>query len=228
MSRPLVIAHRGASADSVENSRDAFRLAVRQGADGVELDVHGTRDGILVVHHDAELPGLGAIGQLTYQNVLRHRLSNGETIPRLEEALELLHGVEVWVEVKTLAHEHVPTLRTVWRDSPMRDRLRVHSFDHRLIRRLGAEEPTLRTGILLVARLVNTRQAAQAASASAVWQVADMIDAALLTELRDASLDCVAWTVDEPKEQRRLTMLGVAAICTNHPAQALSLLNASG
>ena len=59
MRRPYVIAHRGASGYEYENSRAAFRRAVMLDADGVELDVHATRDGAIVVHHDAEIPGFG-------------------------------------------------------------------------------------------------------------------------------------------------------------------------
>ena len=53
--RPLVIAHRGASADFPENSLDAFTGALQQGADWIELDVRRSKDGVLVVHHDAHL-----------------------------------------------------------------------------------------------------------------------------------------------------------------------------
>ena len=65
MRRPTVIAHRGASGYEYENSRAAFRRALMLDADGIELDVHATSDGLLVVHHDAELPGFGPIAELT-------------------------------------------------------------------------------------------------------------------------------------------------------------------
>src|SRR4051794_21996467 len=54
---PRILAHRGASGHATENSLAAFRLAAELGADGVELDVHATRDGAILVHHDPDLPG---------------------------------------------------------------------------------------------------------------------------------------------------------------------------
>src|SRR5579862_7815521 len=63
--RPLVLAHRGASAVAAENTVAAFAKARELGADGVELDVRRSADGVLVVHHDAALHGGGVIASLT-------------------------------------------------------------------------------------------------------------------------------------------------------------------
>ena len=90
MPRMHIIAHRGASGYEYENSRAAFRRAVMLDADGVELDVHATQDGALVVHHDADLPGVGPIATLTRAEVRQIRIRNGETLPLLEEVLDLL------------------------------------------------------------------------------------------------------------------------------------------
>ena len=65
MRRTNVIAHRGASGYEYENSRAAFRRAVMLDADGVELDIHATKDGAIVVHHDPDLPGVGPIALLS-------------------------------------------------------------------------------------------------------------------------------------------------------------------
>src|SRR5204863_6790660 len=102
MRRPSVIAHRGASGYEYENSRAAFRRALMLDADGVELDIHATRDGGIVVHHDAELPGVGPIATLTCAEARQVRIRNGETLPLLQEVLDLLGDHDVWVEVKGL------------------------------------------------------------------------------------------------------------------------------
>jgi len=82
----LVIAHRGASAYELENTLAAFRLAVEMGADGVELDVHGTADSEFVVHHDEEIRGM-RIANVTLDELRREPLRNGEKVPTLTEAL---------------------------------------------------------------------------------------------------------------------------------------------
>ncbi|MGH9017440.1 MAG: glycerophosphodiester phosphodiesterase, partial [Acidimicrobiales bacterium] len=91
--RALLLAHRGGVGPYRENTLEAFRGAIDFGADGVELDVRRSADGRLVVHHDAEVPGVGAV----------HDLSAGELpdwIPSLEEALDVCAGAVVNVEVK--------------------------------------------------------------------------------------------------------------------------------
>jgi glycerophosphoryl diester phosphodiesterase len=106
MRRPSVIAHRGASGYEYENSRAAFRRAVMLDADGIELDIHTTSDGGIVVHHDPDVPGFGAIAEMTMAQARQARIRNGESLPFLSEVLELLDGRDVYVEVKGLPPAH--------------------------------------------------------------------------------------------------------------------------
>ena len=99
---PRILAHRGASGVAVENSLDAFRQAITLGADGVELDIHATRDHALVVHHDPSVDGFGDIREHSLDELRAQRLANGEPVPTLTEALDVLGDHEVWVEVKAL------------------------------------------------------------------------------------------------------------------------------
>ena len=87
MTRPLVIAHRGASAVELENSLAAFRAAARLGADGVELDVHASADGELFVHHDETVDGSHHIAHTAAGKIRALRIANGEPVPTLAEAL---------------------------------------------------------------------------------------------------------------------------------------------
>src|SRR5204863_7856971 len=106
MRRPSVIAHRGASGYEYENSRAAFRRAVMLDADGVELDIHATRDGAIVVHHDPDVQGCGPIALLTLAEARQVRLPNGETLPLLQAVLDLVGDNDVGVEVKSLLPVH--------------------------------------------------------------------------------------------------------------------------
>src|SRR5579864_5513808 len=92
---PRVLAHRGGRGPWHENSLEAFTGALRTGADGVELDVRRSADGELVVHHDAEIPGAGLVGELR-----RHQLP--EWVPTLGPALAACAGALVNVEIKNI------------------------------------------------------------------------------------------------------------------------------
>jgi glycerophosphoryl diester phosphodiesterase len=217
MKRPCIIAHRGASGYEYENSRAAFRRAVMLDADGVELDVHATRDGAIVVHHDAEIPGYGPIGQLTLSEVRQVRLRNGELLPMLGEILELMGDRDVWVEVKTLTDSSDGELLRVLDRGPAPERYAVHSFDHRIVRRLGVERPGLRRGILLSAYLEDPVAAMRAVGATTLWQEWQQVDRDLVNRVHEAGFTIVAWTVNDIGDLERMARLGVDGLCGNYP-----------
>jgi glycerophosphoryl diester phosphodiesterase len=223
MARTQSIAHRGASADEVENSRAAFRKARQFGADAVELDVHATRDGGLVVHHDAVVGTLGRIADLTVEELQPHRLANGETVPMLSEVLPLLRGLDVWVEVKGLEEYYDALLLRALAEGPEPDRYAVHSFDHRLVRRLGQRQPSLRLGVLLVGRLVDPVPALEAAGASTLWQSAEWVDRSLVDAVHAAGRRVIAWTANDDADIARLVGIGVDGICSDRPERVLAL-----
>jgi glycerophosphoryl diester phosphodiesterase len=217
MRRPCIIAHRGASGYEYENSRAAFRRAVMLDADGVELDVHATRDGGIVVHHDHEIPGYGPIGQLTLSEVRQARLRNGEALPLLGEILELMGDRDVWVEVKTLPESCDQELLSVLDGGPAPGRYAVHSFDHRIVRRLGTARPELRRGILLSAYLEDPVAAMRAVGATTLWQEWQQVDRDLVRRVHDAGSTIVAWTVNDIGDLERMARLGVDGLCGNYP-----------
>lgn len=217
MPRPNVIAHRGASGYEYENSRAAFRRAVMLDADGVELDVHATRDGEIVVHHDPEVPGYGPIALLTREEVRKARICNGEPLPLLQEVLDLVGDYDVWVEVKGLPPAHDGALLAVLGAGPAPGRYAVHSFDHRIVRRLGEARPALRRGILLSAYLEDPLAALQAVGATTLWQEWQQVDEELVQRVHDAGARIIAWTVNEIGDLERLVRLGVDGLCGNYP-----------
>jgi glycerophosphoryl diester phosphodiesterase len=217
MKRPNVIAHRGASGYEYENSRAAFRRAVMLDADGVELDVHATRDGAIVVHHDAEIPGFGPIALLSREEARQVRIRNGEPLPLLSEVLELVGNREVYVEIKSLPEAHDEELLTVLDRGPAPERYSVHSFDHRIVRRLGTCRPELRRGILLSAYLDDPVTAMLGVGAGTLWQEWQLVDQELVTRVHDAGCSIIAWTVNEIGDMERLARLGVDGLCGNYP-----------
>ena len=214
---PRILAHRGASGHAYENSPSAFCKAVELHADGVELDVHASSDGALLVHHDSQVPDIGTIGQLPASAFREHRLPNGESIPTLDEALALLPGLEVWVELKTLPAGWDERLLAVLDAGPCPERYGVHAFDHRIIARLGERRPELRRGVLMASYLLDTSPVLRAAGADTLWMETHLIDRELVGDLHVDGFEIIAWTADDRREVRRLSDLGVDAICGNYP-----------
>lgn len=215
--RPLRIAHRGVTSLGIENSLAAFRAAVENpslGIDGVELDVHSTRDGELVVHHDATLRSGREISTLPVGEVVREVLGDGSAVPTLGEALEVLRGVAVFVEAKGVAPLADARLHDLLRGGPTPDRYQVHSFDHRVIARLAAEDRGFVYGVLSTSWPVDPVSPVWAAGARVLWQQWQMIDFELMERCRDRSIAVIAWTVP-PHQVERMTELGVAGVCVD-------------
>jgi glycerophosphoryl diester phosphodiesterase len=217
MRRPSVIAHRGASGYEYENSRAAFRRAIMLDADGVELDVHATSDGAIVVHHDAEIPGFGPIAQLSRTEARQVRIRNGEPLPLLSEILELVGDRDVYVEVKSLPEVHDEELLAVLARGPAPARYSVHSFDHRIVRRLGSCRPEVRRGILLSAYLDDPVAVMRGVGATTLWQEWQQVDRDLVNRVHEAGFSIIAWTVNEIGDLERMARLGVDGLCGNYP-----------
>ena len=213
---PRILAHRGASGYATENSLEAFREARRRGADGIELDVHPSADGAFIVHHDPDLPGAGPIAGLTLGEIKSRMLPNGETIPTLAESLAASAGLEVWVELKRLgAGLDEAFLETLGDSVPAL--IGVHSFDHRIIARLGSRMPGLRRGVLSVSYPVDPVIQMRDAGAQFLWQEWRSIDPELVHEVHRIGGEVIAWTVPDAGAARRLAELGVDALCGNFP-----------
>lgn len=225
---PLVIAHRGASSIELENSLAAFRAAAPQGADGVELDIHATSDGELIVHHDETIAGTH-IAQSTARAIARLRLKNGEPVPTLAQALAAIApALQVFIEVKTLDPRWDARLFDAMDRGPNPAGYAIHSFDHRIVRRLGHEPrgKGLRRGVLSSSYPVRPLAALDDAAASILWQERTVTDDMLVRTLHDARRTLFVWTVDEPADLVRFVALGVDGLCTNFPARARHAVDA--
>ena len=213
---PLVIAHRGASGHALENSIEAFRKADELHADGVELDVHATSDGTIIVFHDARLPSGESISETPAARIRELQLANGERIPLLSEVLAAIPELKVFIEVKHLESRwDSALLKVIATGNP--ERCAVHSFDHRVVARLAALRPTLACGALSVARLVDPVHALDRALADTLWQEAEYIDPALIQQVHDSNRRVFAWTINDADTAEHLTQMGVDGLCGNFP-----------
>ncbi len=223
---PLVIAHRGASAIELENSLAAFRAAAGQGADAVELDVHATLDGELVVFHDPSIMGL-PIAQARIHDLSRLRLPNGEALPTLAQALDVIGPkLKVFVEVKVLDPRWDERLLATLDQGPNPAGYAVHSFAFHVVRRLGQKRPTLPRGILSEVETRSPKQTLDDAMAQTLWQERSSLDEHLVKTVHDLGASVIAWTVDNPSDLERFLRWGVDGLCTNHPERARRVVDA--
>ncbi len=178
-----------------------------------------------MVHHDADLPGHGPIASISAAEVAEARLPTGEPIPLLSEVLALASSLAIYVEVKHLAATADEGLLTVLDAGPASDRYQVHSFDHRIIARLGRLRPRLGRGILLCSRPVDLAPLVASTGANTVWQERQLIDETLVSETRRLGVNLIAWTVNQEAEIERMVQLGVTGICGDYPDRLRAMVD---
>ena len=220
---PERISHRGAHQTHPENSLSAFERAIELGADGIELDVHATSDGIVVVHHDPvvharhqQRPSHQAIAELSAADLEQFPLADGTRIPTLSETLDAIgRRATVYVEIKAPNIEALVT-RCI-RESETT--CAVHSFDHRIVKIVKSTFPAIRTGVLEVSRRIDPVASLAAASADDLWQEVDTIDEDIVAKAHSVGARVVAWTANDAAQWEALYALGVDAICTDRIAE---------
>jgi glycerophosphoryl diester phosphodiesterase len=222
-----VIAHRGASVAHPENTIAAFRGAVEQGADAVELDVRRTADGRAAIHHDEALADGRGLWELRASELPSH-------VPLLREALEACQPLEVNVEIKnvridgdfdpdqTMAQVVVDTVR----EMGIGDRILVSSFGFACIERVRELDASLRTAFLIGGDRdpLPLLERAAAGGHPGVHPHWLMVDETFMAHAGSLGLFVNVWTVDDPDHIRRLADLGVDGIVTNVPDVARSAL----
>jgi glycerophosphoryl diester phosphodiesterase len=217
VSRPLVIAHRGASGFEFENSLAAFRAARTLGADAVELDIHETADGGFVVHH-GDMVGQHRISRCPLRQLREQLLPNGEPIPTLEEALDvILPQMMACIETKKSSPEREERLAAIIDASAAPQRVAVHAFDHRIIQRFAERRPRMRRGVVAASYPVDPVRCMEDADAHILWQEWPFIDDQLVHAVHHAGMSVYAWTVNDPEGMHHLLRLGVDAIVTDFP-----------
>ena len=213
--RPLLIAHRGMPRQARENTLASFALALAAGADGIELDVHATADGVVVVHHDATLETGPPIASVTLANIHRSETAPARRIPTLAEVCALVGGrAELLVEIKGANIEAlvVPVL------DECAGTVAIHSFDHACIRRLARTGTSYRLGVLLEAASQSPTLLMRDTGALDVWPEHGIVTRALVDEVHDMGGRVIVWTVNDLRDAERLASLGVDGICTDDVA----------
>lgn len=225
MGRTMILGHRGAPREAPENTMRALRLAVAQGADGVELDVQPSADGVGVVIHDPTLErttdAAGEVAALPWTRIAAAR-SGGEPVPRIEEAVEwaAAAGAFLNVEVKSRGGE-APSVEAV-RAAGMMGRTVFSSFYPEVVAELGRIAPEAERYFLTETWDDRIRAGVRALGVHGVCPHHSIATPALLEELAAAGLGVVVWTVDDPARVAELVRAGVRAVITNLPAAGVA------
>jgi glycerophosphoryl diester phosphodiesterase len=238
---PLIVAHRGSSSRAPENTLASFQQAIDDGADAVECDVRLTRDGQVVVIHDANLrrttDGRGLVMDQTLRELRQlsagrwfHRKYAAERIPTLDEVLALTAGrcgvnIEIKADARRHAGEIVDLCGRVIRNRRAQDRVLISSFSHRFVRNSGLLRPRIATGLLfhpfrhlmkppvLFARSLGARYLIMNGSA---------LRRRIVEEAHSRKIFVGEYTVNSARRWKRTRRFGVDAVFTDSPASLVS------
>jgi glycerophosphoryl diester phosphodiesterase len=234
----FIYAHRGASGHAPENTLEAFALAVSMGADGVELDVHISADGELIVIHDEKVDrttnGTGYVKDMTLQQLKALDASNGKEgyqgakIPTLAEVYDLLRdtGLHVNVEIKTdqiMYPDIEKKCLEMEREKGMEGRVIYSSFNHYTIANLLRLNPNAKTGLLYMSGLYQPWTYAKSVGATHIHPFFPSIFLPDLPQgCAENGVGINLWTVNDPKVMALCVQCG-AGIITDYPDVAVQV-----
>lgn len=225
--RVWVVGHRGAMGHSPENTMSSFERGLALGADWIELDVHLSRDGALVVIHDETLErtttGHGLVRDHSLAELKQFDAGGGQSIPTLDEVLAWARqrNVVVDVEIKNapVFYEGIEQAVVAALDRHgMSEHVIVISFDHAAVQRVTALDTRIATGVLYACRPTDAGVSlARQAGADAVLPHWAYVTPSDVGTAHAAGLAVAPWASSDPVVLRRLIACGVDAIGTNHP-----------
>ncbi|OON97271.1 MAG: glycerophosphodiester phosphodiesterase [Epulopiscium sp. Nele67-Bin005] len=227
-------AHRGASSEFPENTMLAFKKAIEMKADGIELDVHKTADGKLVVIHDEDVQrtfrGKGQIKDLTLDQIqdLDCRQQIWETnfeckAPELEEVMKLVkeNNIKLNIEIKTdiiqydgIEEDVVKLIEKL----EMVDSVLISSFHSESLVKVKEINKNIKTGFLYFKPMDNAIEHAKSLGADALHpSLLSGITPEFVQEVKNAGLDINVYTINDPVYMRKLIEAGVTGIFTDYP-----------
>ena len=237
MKKVKIFAHRGSSAYAPENTLEAFRLAMEQGADGIELDVQLTKDGELVVIHDETIDrvsnGKGAVRDYTLEELKSFSVSNhfeqypDVKIPTLREVLELVKPghMEINIELKTGIFWYPEIEKKVLdlvKEEELEDRIIYSSFNHYSVQKIKELAPEAETAYLIGDVMLNVAEYTKNTGIKGLHPALFHVKMAdFLKEYKESGIALRVWTVNDKDQIRWLIDEGVDAVITNYPDRGL-------
>lgn len=214
----LTVGHRGVMGVEPENTLRSFRHADRLGLDAIELDLHLSKDGALVVMHDTSVDrttdGSGLIGDLTLAELRGLDAGLGERVPLFEEVVDAV-GAPLQAEIKDVAAAQV--LAEVISRRELHDRVTVISFHAEALRETRALLPDI--PLVLVAGRSTPTAAERAVELGAYMVSCELrhLDESIVARCHEAGLKVISWTVNTPEDLERVRQLGLDGVVTDQP-----------
>jgi glycerophosphoryl diester phosphodiesterase len=252
--KPRLFAHRGASGETPENTLVAFQRAVELGMTYAELDVHASRDGVVVVCHDATLErttnGHGHIREFSLTELQRldagyhFSTDGGETfpfrgaevkIPALVEVLENFPTLHLTIEIKQIDPPIEKLVVSAVRSCGREEQVILASEHDVVLARVRALAPEIATsssyGEVLefiqrveANRLSAYRPPGQALQIPPEFQGTQLVTAQTVVAAHALNCEMHVWTIDDHDEMERLLDLGVDGIMSNFPDRLLEVV----
>lgn len=228
------IAHRGFSASYPENTLLAFKKAVDAGCDGIELDVHLTRDKKIVVIHDESLErttnGSGFVKDMTLDELSALDAGQGEAIPTLAQYLDLVEkaGIISNIELKNSIFRYPgmeEAVIQIIRERGISQEVILSSFNHYSILACKRMAPEIRCGFLTDSWIVNAGAYTKSCGVECLHPEYHNLTSEIADEIHANGVAINTYTVDDAQEMARLSSLGVAGVITNNPALLKEVLS---
>lgn len=227
--KPLVIAHRGASAYAHQNTLEAFRIAMEMGADMIEFDVRKTADDILIVSHDDNVEG-SLIKDRTYDEIHSAAMDAGYIVPTLKETFEFTEGkIKLDIELKEDGYaESVAELSMEYMGAS--DFVITSSLDS-AVKAVKNRYPEIVTGLVLGSRPFSSllrslfpAKRIRDTGADILAVDRELLRLGFLRVVKKLGLPVYVWTVNDRKLMGKLLSTdGVAGIFTDKPDVGLFL-----
>lgn len=255
--RPRLFAHRGGSALAPENTLEAFENGLRLGADRLELDVHATSDGTVVVLHDPTLErttdGVGEVRRMPLEDLrrldagFRHVDASGRTsfrgrgvrVPTFAEVLAAFPATPLNVEIKQREPEIVAEVLADLDRAGSRGRVLLAAEIPEIMERIRALAPEMATSSSVAdvleffdrldgGRLAGWKPAAVALQIPPSWDGRALVTEESVAAAHRLGVEVHVWTIDDPGEMERLLALGVDGIVTDRPDVARGVFERLG
>lgn len=232
-----IFAHRGSSGTYPENTMSAFKEAERVGADGIELDVHYTKDDQLVVIHDNTVNrttnGKGRVRDFTLRELLEldagAHFSNqftGEKIPTFEKVLDWMQTTKLRlnIELKYVALDYINFEEKVLHEiikRGLKERVIISSFNHEGLKRVREINSDIDIAILYMERLFEPWNYAKTVGANALHPHKDGVDGQLIASATRNGYPVRVFTVNNEQQIGGLIQAGCSGIITDFPERAV-------